>query len=272
MVNYIKTRLLSVKLIICFVMLLVYVQFLFGNAVIGQNMLDAKEAYVLMVNSKSSMVLYIMCMVIAMMYPSKNNAMYILRFGKRRWVRSELYSLILMIVIFQMMVALACFVWFPRLEADTWSPVFLAASLINADYYDMNIAMVYRFMGWILFSKPMTVFVVSFVLHVLLGIVIAVICLYCNLYLRAGYGLFAGFALFGLSDVIIVLNHVFGQSGRVNKIVSLFLLYDHAYIGNLSNGSAGGTLSVTSCMIIYLGFIVLLSVCVIDKSGKIEVT
>ena len=71
MVNYIKTRLLSVRLIICFVMLLVYVQFLFGNAVIGQNMLDAKEAYVLMVNSKSSMVLYIMCMVIAMMYPSK---------------------------------------------------------------------------------------------------------------------------------------------------------------------------------------------------------
>lgn len=271
MVNYIKGKLYSTETIVCLVALFVFIQFLFGNAVIGQNNMDVKEAYILVVNSRSSVIIYIMCMLIAMRYPSKYNVMYVLRFGKRKWVISELCSLISMIVLFQLFVVLTCFVWFPRLEPDTWSPVFLASSVIDSGYYHMNIGAIYSFTDWILFSEPMKVFFLSFVLHILLGVLIALICFYCNLYMRVGYGLFIGFALYGMSDILLIMDNTFEQAGSSHALLSLLFLYDNAYIGNLSCGCAEGNLSAAFCIIWYFILIAFFLIIIIDSCKKAEV-
>lgn len=271
MVNYVKTKIFSKKVIFCFVALLVLIQFLFGNKVISQNMIDAKEAYVLFVNSKSSIVLYIMCMALAMLYPSQYMDMYIMRLGKKRWVFCEVFSLISVVILIQLLVVLTCLIWFPRLDVYTWSPVFLASSQIDAEYFDMNIGSIYGFNDWIYFSKPIEVFWVSFFLHVLLGVLIAMLCLFFNLYFRVGYGLVAGFFLIGMSDIIIFLTHFSVQEKFKNSFLTLLLLYDNAYIGNLSNGGVGGNLTVGICIIWYIILILLFFEIIINNSKKIEV-
>lgn len=271
MVNYIKGKICSSDMLICFIALFVFIQFLFGNDVINQNCIDAKEAYILVVNSKSSIAIYIMCMFIAMRYISKYNTMYVLRFGKKKWVIAELSSLIITIITFQLMLVLTCFLWFPRIDIHTWSPTFLVASEMDTGFFRMNVGAVYKFTDWILFSEPMKAFLISLLLHILLGVLIAMICYYCNLYHRIGYGLFVGFALFGMTDILLIYENTFGSMKIDSSFVSLLFLYDNAYIGNLSFGCKTGFLSVPFCILWYFLLIAFFIILIIGNSKKIEV-
>lgn len=249
MAKIILSKITTYKYLLYAILFTCFLIYSFGGLIQYENNISGVEAYILFVNSKSNLFMWIFCILFSMQFPYKDIHI-IMRTGKLRWFLSEIMSLMWIIIIFNFYIVINCFLFFGVFVCDDWSLDFRLCYMNYGQWQNSNLGTVGDLSGWVVFSTPAQAFIISLALNLLCGIITGLICFIFNVIERHIYGPFIVCFLYFFGGFI---DRIFGVLGLKADFINFLKIYDIVLLQNIKIGFYG----------YYFNYIVVLTWCLI---------
>lgn len=268
MARFFANKLITCKYLLYISVFLSFMIFTFGELIMIENTITGLEAYILFINSKSNIFFFIFCIFISMQFPYRDIHI-ILRTGKKKWLSSELFSMIGVIVLLNCFVLAVCMCCFNKNNVDEWSIDFLLCYMEGGTLYGAKFGSIGDLTGWVMFSNPIKAFLTSFLLNAFCGVVVGLICFAFNVYNRHIYGPLVVLFLYYIPTSITRL-YVISESS--NPFIALIYIFDIALLDKLKIGFYGNYFNASYVFIWYLIIIIVLAELSMNGRKKMEVS
>lgn len=263
MVSNFIYRVFNSRFIFIVVMMSTFLMFCFGQLVDEQTMLKGVEAYVLYMNSKSSLIYWIACIAIGANYPV-NDTYGILRIGRKKWITRESLYLIGQIMILNLCILIVLLINFSGNDISKWSMTSIMM-VNNQSLYGAHLGAIYDITGWIMMNTPEKLCILTFMLRSMCGIIVGVICMAFSMKRKLLYGAFFIALLYYLP---VFINRILEHTSRLVAIIDIFGM---GMLDNISIAFYSQTYSLGFVFGWYTFVIICLYMLINDGSKKVEV-